>query len=121
MLCSQLGYYINKRELLKYSLGLFHGINTMEDARKRLSTILRILKDCCLCGLRAWKAPFQVLRMTFLHLRNLCVMMMGCRKLLRNQNSSVFVSFEDDVVKVQEVPHHKGYIFLSLSDMCLFL
>jgi hypothetical protein len=46
-------------------------------------------------------------------------MMVGCRKLLRNQNSSVFVSFEDDVVKVQEVPHHKGCSFsLSLSVIC---
>ncbi|KAE8125071.1 hypothetical protein FH972_019908 [Carpinus fangiana] len=50
LLCAQQGYYIFKRDLLKYcyGLGLFHGINTMEDARYRLNTILRILKDCCL-------------------------------------------------------------------------
>ncbi|KAE8125070.1 hypothetical protein FH972_019907 [Carpinus fangiana] len=50
LLCSQLGYSIRKRDLLKYcyGLGLFHGNNTMEDVRDRLDTILRILKDCCL-------------------------------------------------------------------------
>jgi Leucine-rich repeat (LRR) protein len=48
--CAQMGYYIFKMDLLKYccGLGLFHGINTMEDARNRLYTILRILEDCCL-------------------------------------------------------------------------
>jgi hypothetical protein len=50
LLCTQLGYYIEERDLLKYccGLGLFHGINTTEDARNRLYTKLRILKDCCL-------------------------------------------------------------------------
>jgi len=50
LLCAQLRYYILKMDLLKYcyGLGLFHGINTMEDARNRLYTILRILEDCCL-------------------------------------------------------------------------
>ncbi|GLT60881.1 hypothetical protein SLA2020_336230 [Shorea laevis] len=50
LLCAQQGYYIWKMDLLKYcyGLGLFHGINTMEDARNRLYTILRILEDCCL-------------------------------------------------------------------------
>jgi DNA polymerase III delta prime subunit len=46
LLCAQMGYYIFKRDLLKYccGLGLFHGINTMEDARNKLYTRLRILK-----------------------------------------------------------------------------
>jgi Leucine-rich repeat (LRR) protein len=50
LLCAQMGYYIYMGDLLKYccGLGLFHGINTMEDARNRLYTRLRILKDCCL-------------------------------------------------------------------------
>jgi hypothetical protein len=48
--CAQMGYYISKSDSLNYcyGLGLFHGINTMEDARNRLYTILRILEDCCL-------------------------------------------------------------------------
>jgi Leucine-rich repeat (LRR) protein len=48
--CAQMGYYILKMDLLKYccGLGLFHGINTMEDARNRLYTKLRILEDHCL-------------------------------------------------------------------------
>jgi Leucine-rich repeat (LRR) protein len=50
LLCARMGYYIHKMDLLKYccGLGLFHGINTMEDARNRLYRRLRILKDCCL-------------------------------------------------------------------------
>jgi Leucine-rich repeat (LRR) protein len=50
LLCAQMGYYIFKSDLLKYcrGLGLFHGINTMEDARYRLYRILRTLKDYCL-------------------------------------------------------------------------
>ncbi|XP_059437907.1 probable disease resistance protein At4g27220 [Corylus avellana] len=50
LLCSQLGYYIGKDDLLKYcyGLGLFHGINTIEEAKNRLYKILRILEDCCL-------------------------------------------------------------------------
>jgi hypothetical protein len=50
LLCAQMGYYIFESDLLKYccGLGFFHGINTMEDARNRLYTRLRILKDCCL-------------------------------------------------------------------------
>jgi Leucine-rich repeat (LRR) protein len=50
LLCAKMSYYIFESDLLKYccGLGLFHGINTMEDARNRLYTRLRILKDCCL-------------------------------------------------------------------------
>jgi len=50
LLCAPMGYYIYERDLLKYCYGWgsFHGINTMEDARNRLYTQLRILKDCCL-------------------------------------------------------------------------
>jgi Leucine-rich repeat (LRR) protein len=50
LLCAQIGYYIYMSDLLKYccGLGLFYGINTMEDARNRLYTRLGILKDCCL-------------------------------------------------------------------------
>ncbi|KAE8076543.1 hypothetical protein FH972_015186 [Carpinus fangiana] len=51
LLCSQLGYYINHEIFLLqycYGLGLFDGINIIEDARNKLRTILRILKDSCL-------------------------------------------------------------------------
>jgi hypothetical protein len=50
LLCAQMGCQILERDLLEhyYGLGLFHGINTMEDARNKVSTIVHILKDSCL-------------------------------------------------------------------------
>ncbi|KAG6646156.1 disease resistance protein At4g27190-like isoform X1 [Carya illinoinensis] len=50
LLCAQLPYFLDYRDLLKYSYGygLCHGINTLEDARDTLDTLLRKLKDSCL-------------------------------------------------------------------------
>ncbi|XP_065631972.1 probable disease resistance protein At4g27220 isoform X2 [Quercus suber] len=50
LLCSQMGYSIVYLDLLKYSYGLclFHGINTLEEARNRLYRLVRTLKDSCL-------------------------------------------------------------------------
>jgi hypothetical protein len=50
LLCAQLASYIDERYVLRYcySLGLFQGINTMEEARNKVSTIVRTLKDSCL-------------------------------------------------------------------------
>ncbi|KAG6701566.1 hypothetical protein I3842_08G171600 [Carya illinoinensis] len=61
LLCAQLPYFLDYRDLLKYSYGygLCHGINTLEDARDTLDTLLRKLKDSCLLlendgGQKAW-------------------------------------------------------------------
>ena len=50
LLCAQLASYIDERYVLRYcySLGLFQGINTVEEARNKVSTIIRTLKDSCL-------------------------------------------------------------------------
>ncbi|KAG7968626.1 hypothetical protein I3843_08G164900 [Carya illinoinensis] len=50
LLCAQLPYFLDYRDLLKYlyGYGLCHGINTLEDARDTLDTLLRKLKDSCL-------------------------------------------------------------------------
>ncbi|KAG6625218.1 hypothetical protein CIPAW_16G081300 [Carya illinoinensis] len=48
--CAEMGLCIDRKDLLKYcyGLGLFHGINTLEDARNRLHRLFRNLKDSCL-------------------------------------------------------------------------
>ncbi|XP_035548753.1 disease resistance protein At4g27190-like [Juglans regia] len=48
--CAEKDFHIFHQDLLKYcyGLGLFHGINTLEDARNRLYRQLRNLKDSCL-------------------------------------------------------------------------
>ncbi|KAG6701565.1 hypothetical protein I3842_08G171500 [Carya illinoinensis] len=48
--CAGMEFDIHRLDLVKYcyGLGLFHGINTLEDARNRLNTLLRSLKDSCL-------------------------------------------------------------------------
>ncbi|XP_035548755.1 uncharacterized protein LOC118349228 [Juglans regia] len=48
--CAEMKFGIYHQDLLKYcyGLGLFHGINTLEDARNRLYTQLCKLKDSCL-------------------------------------------------------------------------
>ncbi|XP_042990731.1 uncharacterized protein LOC122317790 isoform X2 [Carya illinoinensis] len=48
--CARMEFDIDRLDLVKYcyGLGLFHGINTLEDARNRLYRILRSLKDSCL-------------------------------------------------------------------------
>ncbi|KAG6646172.1 hypothetical protein CIPAW_08G175400 [Carya illinoinensis] len=50
LLCAQLSNFLHYRDLLIYSYGygLFHGINTLEEARDALHTLLRKLKDSCL-------------------------------------------------------------------------
>ncbi|KAG7968619.1 hypothetical protein I3843_08G164200 [Carya illinoinensis] len=50
LLCAQLSYFLDYRELLKYSYGygLYHGIYTLEEARATLDTLLCKLKDSCL-------------------------------------------------------------------------
>ncbi|KAM4108533.1 hypothetical protein ACB094_03G051700 [Castanea mollissima] len=50
LLCSQMGYSIYYLDLLKYSYGLclFHGTNTLEEARNRLYRLVRNLRDSCL-------------------------------------------------------------------------
>ncbi|KAG6646169.1 uncharacterized protein LOC122318507 [Carya illinoinensis] len=50
LLCAQLPYFLDYRDLLKYSYGygLSHGIYTLEEARATLDTLLRKLKDSCL-------------------------------------------------------------------------
>ncbi|KAF5462724.1 hypothetical protein F2P56_018707 [Juglans regia] len=48
--CAEMEFGIYHQDLLKYcyGLGLFHGINTLEDARNRLYGQLHNLKDSCL-------------------------------------------------------------------------
>ncbi|XP_041020983.1 uncharacterized protein LOC121262542 [Juglans microcarpa x Juglans regia] len=48
--CAEMDFCIGRQDLLKYcyGLGLFHGINTLEDARNRLYRLFRNLKDSCL-------------------------------------------------------------------------
>ncbi|XP_017977876.1 PREDICTED: disease resistance protein At4g27190 isoform X2 [Theobroma cacao] len=50
LLCSLLGHNVAIQDMLKYSmgLGLFHGVNTVEEARKRLLTVVSKLKTSCL-------------------------------------------------------------------------
>ena len=50
LLCCQMSYTIDYQDLLKYCFGLclFPGIRTLEDARNRVYTLVRKLKDCCL-------------------------------------------------------------------------
>ncbi|XP_059429131.1 disease resistance protein At4g27190-like [Corylus avellana] len=50
LLCAEMGYTITYRDLLKYcyGLGFFHGINSLEEARNRLNSNVRNLKDSCL-------------------------------------------------------------------------
>ncbi|KAG7968622.1 hypothetical protein I3843_08G164500 [Carya illinoinensis] len=50
LLCAQLPYFLDYRDLLKYSYGygLSPGIYTLEEARATLDTLLRKLKDSCL-------------------------------------------------------------------------
>uniref|UniRef100_A0A2N9GY40 AAA+ ATPase domain-containing protein n=1 Tax=Fagus sylvatica TaxID=28930 RepID=A0A2N9GY40_FAGSY len=50
LLCGQMSSPITYPDLLRYCFGLclFHGINTLEDARNRVSTLVRILQDSCL-------------------------------------------------------------------------
>ncbi|KAF5463491.1 hypothetical protein F2P56_019397 [Juglans regia] len=50
LLCARQGYYISYQDLLRYGfgLGLFHGIDTLDEARNRLETSVRDLLDACL-------------------------------------------------------------------------
>ncbi|KAJ4721537.1 Disease resistance protein [Melia azedarach] len=50
LLCSLMSYPSYTSDLLKYgmSLGVFQGVNRMEDARNKLYTLVRELKDSCL-------------------------------------------------------------------------
>ncbi|XP_059441636.1 disease resistance protein At4g27190-like [Corylus avellana] len=50
LLCAEMSYTINYLDLLKYCYGLgsFHGITTLEEARNRLDSHVRNLKDSCL-------------------------------------------------------------------------
>ncbi|ESR45736.1 hypothetical protein CICLE_v10004038mg [Citrus x clementina] len=50
LLCSLIGNSFCLLDLLKYSMGLgiFHGVNKMEDARNKLYALVHELRDCCL-------------------------------------------------------------------------
>ena len=50
LLCSQMGPIIVYLDLVKYCFGLclFPGIRTLDDARNKVYTLVRILKDSCL-------------------------------------------------------------------------
>uniref|UniRef100_A0A2N9FL30 Uncharacterized protein n=1 Tax=Fagus sylvatica TaxID=28930 RepID=A0A2N9FL30_FAGSY len=50
LLCGQMGFTIFYQDLLKYCFGLclFHDISTLEEARDRVYTLVRSLKDSCL-------------------------------------------------------------------------
>ncbi|KDO41432.1 hypothetical protein CISIN_1g0379352mg, partial [Citrus sinensis] len=50
LLCSLIGNSFYLIDLLRYSmgLGLFHGVNKMEDARNKLYALVHELRDCCL-------------------------------------------------------------------------
>ncbi|GAY66745.1 hypothetical protein CUMW_251260 [Citrus unshiu] len=50
LLCSLIGNSFGLMDLLRYSMGLgiFHGVNKMEDARNKLYALVHELRDCCL-------------------------------------------------------------------------
>ncbi|KAG6646201.1 uncharacterized protein LOC122318465 isoform X2 [Carya illinoinensis] len=50
LLCARQGYYVSYRDLLRYGFGLrlFYGIDTLEEARNRLETLVNNLRDSCL-------------------------------------------------------------------------